>query len=155
VAAFVVLRKDSGMTASAVAVRPAALADADALWPLVRAFATSFSPERGALDGTLPELLAREDTLLLVAEADDRMVGYLLASVHPTLFANAPVAWVEEVMVDERARRGGVGAALMRTAELWAAGAGAAYVSLATRRASDFYRALGYEDSAIFFRKGL
>lgn len=31
----------------------------------------------------------------------------------------------------------------------------AGYVSLASRRAGDFYRALGYEDSAVFFRKTL
>ena len=142
------------MTAS-VTVRAADLADADALWPLVRDFATSFTPDRTVFERTLPALLARDDTLLVVAESEARVVGYLLASVHLTLFANGAVAWVEEVMVESDARRGGAGSALMLAAERWAVGEGAAYVSLASRRAAAFYDALGYDDSAVFFRKTL
>lgn len=43
----------------------------------------------------------------------------------------------------------------MAAAEDWARDAGAGYVSLASRRAGAFYLALGYEDSAVFFKKGL
>ncbi len=133
-------------------VRAANPADADALWTLVREFATSFVPERAAFDTTLPLLLGRDDVLVLVAE-DDGVVGYLLASEHPTFFANGPVAGVEEVMVAPAHRRSGVGAALMAAAEAWAAERGAGYVSLASRRAGDFYLALGYTDSAVFYKK--
>jgi hypothetical protein len=41
----------------------------------------------------------------------------------------------------------------MSAAEEWSASAGAAYVSLASRRSGDFYASLGYEESATFFRK--
>jgi hypothetical protein len=41
----------------------------------------------------------------------------------------------------------------MAQAEGWAREQDAAYISLATRRAANFYDALGYEDSATFFRK--
>lgn len=58
-------------------------------------------------------------------------------------------------MVAERARRQGVGQALMTEVESWAQADGAAYVSLASRRAGDFYRALAYEDAATFFKKPL
>lgn len=133
-------------------VRAATPADADALWALVREFATSFVPDRAAFDSTLPVLLARDDVLVLVAE-DDGVVGYLLASEHPTFFANGPIAGVEEVMVAPAHRRSGVGAALMAAAEAWAAERGAGYVSLASRRAGDFYLALGYTDSAVFYKK--
>lgn len=133
-------------------VRAANPADADALWTLVREFATSFVPERAAFDTTLPLLLGRDDVLVLVAE-DDGVVGYLLASEHPTFFANGPIAGVEEVMVAPAHRRSGVGAALMAAAEAWAAERGAGYVSLASRRAGDFYLALGYTDSAVFYKK--
>ena len=133
-------------------VRAANPADADALWTLVREFATSFVPERAAFDTTLPLLLGRDDVLVLVAE-DDGVVGYLLASEHPTFFANGPIAGVEEVMVTPAHRRSGVGAALMAAAEAWAAERGAGYVSLASRRAGDFYLALGYTDSAVFYKK--
>ena len=133
-------------------VRGATAADADALWLLVRDFATSFTPERAAFDRLLPALLGRDDVLVLVAE-DDGIVGYLLASLHPTFFANGPVAGVEEVMVAAEYRRTGVGAALVAAAEAWAAACGAGYVSLASRRAGDFYLALGYTDSAVFYKK--
>ena len=39
--------------------------------------------------------------------------------------------------------------------EQWAAGQGCALVALATRRAAPFYRAVGYEESAAYFRKVL
>ena len=80
-------------------------------------------------------------------------MGYLLAACHLTFLADGPVAWVEEVMVQEGHRRSGAGRALMVHAEDWAARSGAAYVALASRRAGPFYRALGYEDSAVYFRK--
>lgn len=133
-------------------VRAATAADATAVWALVRDFATSFTPDRAAFDVLFPALVARDDALVLVAELDG-VVGYLLASLHPTFFANGPVAGVEEVMVAPEHRRAGVGAALMAAAEEWAAEREVGYVSLASRRAGDFYRALGYTDSAVFYKK--
>jgi len=138
-----------------VAVRGALPDDADAVWRLVVAFATSFVPERASFDASFASLLADDDVLVLVAEVGDDVVGYLVAHRHATLFANAPVGWVEEVMVDDAARRRGIGRLLMEAAEVWAAAAGAAYVALATRRAAPFYAALGYDESAAFFRKVL
>jgi hypothetical protein len=43
----------------------------------------------------------------------------------------------------------------MKAYESWAAAEGCALVALATRRAAPFYLALGYEESAIYFRKVL
>jgi GNAT superfamily N-acetyltransferase len=134
-------------------IRAAGELDVDAVWPLVSEFATTFRPVRESFEKAFAELITRDDTLVLVATDDGQIVGYLLASTHGTFFANAPVAWVEEVMVAESARRSGVATALMAHAELWARQQGAAYVSLATRRAANFYDALGYEESATFFRK--
>ncbi len=55
--------------------------------------AASFVPESAAFDRSFDVLIAGEDTLLEVAElAGGVIVGYLLASHHRTLFANAPVA---------------------------------------------------------------
>lgn len=126
------------------------------MWPLARAFATSFELERSAFDRSYRSLLARADSLVLVATTPDLAVaGYLLANEHTTFLANGPVVWVEEVMVDERVRRSGIGSALIAHAEAWAYQTGARYVSLASRRAGPFYLALGYEDSAVFFKKVL
>jgi len=137
-------------------IRPAVHGDADDVWPLVRDFAPPFRPEREAFDRSFRSLLAAPETLLLVAEQSaSEIVGYLVANIHVTLLSNGPVAWIEEVMVDERARRKGVGQALMTAAESWARSHGAAYVSLASRRAGAFYVALAYEDSATYFKKPL
>jgi GNAT superfamily N-acetyltransferase len=83
------------------------------------------------------------------------VVGYHLAHCRATFLANGPVAWVEEIMVAERARRNGVGQVLMIELESWAESQGAAYVSLASRRAGDFYLAPAYEDAATFVKKAL
>lgn len=136
-------------------VRPAAAGDVGAVWPLARDFATSFRPERAAFEATFAALVPDAGAHLLVAADGPQVVGYLLAHVHGTFLANGPVCWVEEVMVAESHRRRGVGAALLAGAEAWAAERGAAYVSLASRRAGDFYQALGYEDSATFFKRTL
>lgn len=123
------------------------------IWPLARDFATSFRPERAAFDLAFARLIDRDDTLLVVAVDEDAVVGYLLASVHDTLLANGSVGWVEEVTVAEGHRRAGIGALLMGAAETWARETGAAHLALASRRAGQFYLALGYEDSAAFYRK--
>jgi hypothetical protein len=41
----------------------------------------------------------------------------------------------------------------MQDFERWAAERGAKLVALATRRAAPFYQALGYQESATYFRK--
>jgi GNAT superfamily N-acetyltransferase len=139
-----------------IRVRPARLEDGEQVWPLAQAFAMSFTPERDAFDATWAQLVDVPDTLLLVAETvDDRIVGYLLGNCHLTFLANGRVAWVEEIMVDQDLRQSGIGRLLMEHTEKWAQSAGAAYISLASRRAGPFYLALDYEDSAVFYRKTL
>jgi len=146
----------SFVTDFAAVVREAQAGDHDGIWPLTRSFAMSFTVSREAFDDAFDLLVSDEGALMLVAEEPALgMVGYQLANRHLTLFANGQVAWVEEVMVDDRVRRTGVGRELMARAEEWATTAGAAYIALATRRADQFYKALGYEDSAVFFRKVL
>ena len=65
------------------------------------------------------------------------------------------MAWAEEILVRSEHRGHGTGRALMTEFERWAARQGCALVALATRRAAPFYRALGYADSATYFRKVL
>ena len=143
------------MGGSEWAVREATAGDPDALWPLVRDFATSFTPERATFDASFLALRADGSMFLRVAESAGALVGYVVATSHPTLFADGHVCWVEELMVSRQHRRVGIGAALLAAAELWAQDRGAAYVSLATRRAADFYLAQGCEESATFFNKPL
>jgi GNAT superfamily N-acetyltransferase len=135
-------------------VRRGNAADADEVFSLARAFATTFQPERPRFDESFARLLDDETALLLVVgRTGDAVDGYLLGFEHSTFFANGPVAWVEEITVRADLRRHGLGSALMIEFERWAATRGASLVALATRRAADFYRALGFEESATYLRK--
>ena len=134
-------------------VRVATEADVDDLFPIVVEFATSFTPVRSAFQSAFHGLLKDDDACLLVADHRGSPVAYLLGFEHLTFFANGPVGWVEEIAVRSSWRRRGVGRALMARFEEWTASRGAKLVALATRRAADFYRALGYAESAVYFRK--
>lgn len=138
-----------------ITVRPAIVDDVDAVWPLARDLATSYEVDHHAYATIFTELVAEPTVVLLVATADGVVVGYLLGQRHVTFHAGGPVLWVEELMVAGERRGGGVGRALMEAAESRARASGAAYVALATRRAADFYAALGYRESAAYFKKAL
>ena len=138
-----------------MAVRRAEARDNAAMFRLAQAFATSFTVEPGVFERSFAELLTDPEAFAAVAEQDEEVVGYLLGFEHLTFFANGRVAWVEEIMVGEASRRLGVGRQLMEAFEAWARAREAKMVTLATRRAADFYRALGYEPSATYFRKVL
>ena len=57
------------------------------------------------------------------------------------------VAWVDEILVAEDARRQGIGRALMAEFESWAENGRCRLIGLATRAAATFYEELGFEDS--------
>jgi len=138
-----------------VQVRHARAADAGSVAVLAGELAQSFAFSRERFDLSYPELLAAQDACLLLAISGEQCLGYLLGFRHLTFYANGRVAWAEEVLVRGDHRGRGVGRALMTAFERWAAEQGCALVALATRRAAPFYRALGYEDSATYFRKVL
>ena len=56
-------------------------------------------------------------------------------------------------MVAEDMRRLGAGSLLMASIEEWSRSRQTKLIALATRRAADFYRSLGYEESATYFRR--
>lgn len=138
-------------------IRPARGDDAEraAIWRLAQAFATSYVPERSAFEKSFSAVIAEPNVRLSIAEVDDSVVGYVLANCHKTFFANGPVCWVEELMVSTSFRRAGIGSELIGDIEEWARQQGAVFVSLATRRAAEFYRSLNYQESASYFKKSL
>ena len=134
-------------------IRRAAPADSAALFDLTREFATSFHPQVGIFEQSLNTLIKQDDALLLVIDEANQLLGYLLGFDHHTLYANGRVSWVEEIMVRPDRRRSGLGRDLMLKFEQWAATRGSRLVALATRRAAPFYTAIGYHESALYFRK--
>ncbi|HEV3167435.1 MAG TPA: GNAT family N-acetyltransferase [Isosphaeraceae bacterium] len=136
-----------------VRIRRANLTDSDRVFELVKEFATSFQPELDSFRRSFSQIILKDDALLIVAQDSGKLLGYLLGFDHPTLFANGSIAWAEEVAVEADRRRQGIGRQLMREFEEWARSRGSRLVALATRRATDFYLSLGYEESATYFRK--
>jgi GNAT superfamily N-acetyltransferase len=136
-----------------ITIRPAHDTDAEAVLALAKPFATSFVLDEQAFHRSFSALLASPQAHLAVAETDQQLVGYVLGFDHDTFYANGRVAWVEELMVSEQFRRQGLGQLLMRAFEAWAVARRCQLVALATRRAAAFYQALGYEESATYFRK--
>ena len=136
-------------------IRRATPDDAAKVFSLASDLATSFDVEERRFEASYQQVLTDDHALLLVVEDDKEVVGYCLGFEHATFFANGRVAWVEEMMVSSSHRRKGVGRSLMAAFERWSAGRGAKLVALATRRAAEFYRAVGYEESATYFRKML
>jgi GNAT superfamily N-acetyltransferase len=134
-------------------IRKASASDSDILFSLVFQFATSFQPNRKSFDICLNRLLADKSVWLSVAESSEDVIGYCLGFDHYAFYANGRVAWVEEIMVKAELRHQGVGTLLMNAFEAWAKVRGSTLIGLATRRAAPFYYALGYEESATYFRK--
>lgn len=102
-------------------IRPARPADEPAVLTLATAFATSFEVDPAAFKTGFARVVDAPEACLLVAETDATVaIGYVLGFVHPTFYANGPVAWVEEITVDAALRGQGTGRRLMEAFEGWA-----------------------------------
>ena len=134
-------------------IRRATPADSAAVFDLTREFSTSFHPQVEIFEPSFDFLIKQDDALLLVIDEENQLLGYLLGFDHHTLYANGRVSWVEEIMVRPDRRRCGLGRNLMLQFEQWAATRDSKLVALATRRAAPFYTAIGYHESALYFRK--
>jgi GNAT superfamily N-acetyltransferase len=136
-------------------IRQAEFGDVDEVARLAAELGMSFEFSPASFRENYPALLAQDGACLLLAVSGHESIGYLLGFRHLTFYANGPVGWVEEVVVRDEDRGQGIGRVLMDAFEQWAAAQGCALVALATRRAAPFYLALGYEESATYFRKVL
>ena len=136
-------------------VRPATLSDAHAAVALM---AQLEDHSRGHIDSGVEDrfraMLKLPQYAILVAEKEgERVVGLLTASQRWTLWHTGPCALIEELVVDEGARRQGVGRALIEAAVEWARAQGCSEVEVSTdldnTHAQAFYRKLGFESEAL------
>lgn len=136
-------------------IRPALAGDSSLVYPLAKAMATSFEAVKDSFDQSFLEILKDPAAICLVAEKEEEIVGYLIGFDHRAFYANGRVSWVEEIFLLEGLRRQGIGKELMDRFETWCVERGSKLIALATRRASSFYGAIGYEKSATFYKKTL
>lgn len=116
--------------------RRAVTNDADELFDLVRNFATSFETERILFDECFKNLISDKSALLIVAEENDKLIGYCLGFEHYAFYANGRVSWLEEIMVKEEFRKKGIGRKLIEAFETWSKARDSKLIGLATRRAA-------------------
>lgn len=136
-------------------IRKATKSDQRDVFDLAVQLATSFKPEEKAFATQFDRVLARDTEVLLVATDNGRIVGYCMGSAHSAFYSNGPIAWMEELFVREERRGDRVGSLLVSAFEKWSLEQGCVLLTLATRRAADFYLKLGYERSAEYFKKSV
>jgi ribosomal protein S18 acetylase RimI-like enzyme len=132
----------------AVRVEEATAASTELTAAMDRLVGQLSSSARAPTAEELQELVASPATRLLVArDEDDNIIGSLTLALFRTLTGLR--AWVEDVVVDEAARRQGVGEALTMEALRLAHGSGARTVDLTVRpereAAERLYRRLGFK----------
>ena len=138
-----------------IVVRRALPEDEKDVFVLARDMATSYRVDRASFASSYQQVLKSDDMCLAVAQASGAIIGYVMGISHVAFYANGHIAWVEEIMVKPDFRRKGIGKLLMEAFETWAISKDCRLVALATRRAVDFYQAIGYSESAAYFRKTL
>jgi N-acetylglutamate synthase-like GNAT family acetyltransferase len=133
-------------------VRPAAADDAEAVFRLLGAFATTYRPDRAAFDRHFPLL---GDGLLVAEHPDGAVAGYALVCDLLVLYANGTVCELQELMVDPALRGRGIGEHLVTAVVERARAKGAVEVTVPTRRARDYYLRLGFEETATYLKRPL
>ncbi|MGW7425443.1 GNAT family N-acetyltransferase [Streptomyces sp. NPDC054813] len=137
-------------------VRDATPSDSDAVHRLLSGFVTSYRPDRAVFDAvTFPRIIAAAadgTAEFLVAEADSGVVGYALALRMPTLFAGGTILELLELTVEAPSRGRGTGTALIQAVQARAREAKDVEVTVPTRRAAGFYRALGFHETAVHLK---
>ena len=136
-------------------IEKAGLQEMGTIFELAEKLATSFKVKRECFEPSYVSILKNGSSIVLKAEIDGKIIGYCLGFIHPAFYANGKIAWLEEIYVNEKLRKKGVGKLLMSEFESWAKDRDCILCALATRRASEFYTAIGYEDSAVYFKKNL
>src|SRR5213593_1871660 len=99
--------------------------------------------------------LANPDSLVLVAEVSDEIVGYVFADIEPTSWRDlrGPCGFIHDVYVHESARRQGTGQSLLRAAIEWAHSRGMSQVVLWSKSGNDdaqhLFAKLGFRQTMI------
>ena len=119
-----------------------------------RRFIVTDRPEAG-YGGFLISRLTDTNSLVLVAELANEVVGYVFADIEPTSWMDlrGPCGFIHDVYVQERARRLGMGRELVRAAIDWVRSKGQSQVVLWSKSGNDgaqrLFAALGFRDTMV------
>ena len=130
-----------------VPVRIARLSDANDIARLT--WQLGYEVDTPTVSARLSRILARQDQRFMVAELEDRLVGWVHAIVWEFV-ETGPFVVLGGLVVDRTLRRKGIGRTLVIKAEEWAVEQGSAVVrlwsSVARTEAHRFYEQLGYSN---------
>ena len=134
-------------------IRAAVVSDRDAVLGLLQQLAVSFAVDEVEFSRLFPAVIGDPSTVLLVEEGTTGVRGYGLASLSLLLYTGGLSAQLQEIVVDESARSHGIGGILLSAIENECRHRGARQLTVASRRASDYYSARGYAVTADFLKK--
>lgn len=138
-------------------IRGAAPADAADIARLLGQLGHPLTARDAAL--RLEAVAADRTATVLVASGYGPLVGVVAVNCCPMLHHARPVARITTLVVDEDARGGGIGRLLVKAASQAARSAGCDMLELTSRAhreaAHAFYRAIGFEQSALRFSRAL
>jgi len=146
-----------------IRIRPLAPKDIEAVMYLHRELGwnPAFKADGSTLRQRLQELITEENALLLVAEINKRVVGYIHGETVTYLLFAGREMMVSEVFVDESHRGSGVGRALMAAIEAEAAQRKCFRITVMNGREREsykrgFYPSQGFEErtqTAVFSKR--
>ncbi len=146
------MEKDSPL----LAVRPAETTDMATLVALLRqlfAIEEDFRIDEDRQRRGLAMLLENPRALILVAEADGRVIGMCSGQLLVSTAEGGPALLMEDVVVAEGFRSAGIGRLLVSAMADWAATRGAFRLQLLAdrnnSRALSFYQAIGWQTTSL------
>jgi GNAT superfamily N-acetyltransferase len=132
-----------------MSIRRAEFVDFPELYDLMNQLMYKNPPDRVAMESAYREALGDPTVRIGIFDDGQEIVGMISISVHHTLHHFGWVALVDEMVVSEKARRHGVGKALMDWAKAEARSLGADTLELHSavyrKDAYAFYQSLGFE----------
>ena len=135
-------------------VRVAEVDDSEAIAGLLR----QLGYERES-NSVASDLIAGSAGEVIVALLDDRPIGFLTLSIRRQLHRGTAVASIDSLVVDEKARSSGIGAALVDAAVQRATDAECVLVELHSNRertqARQFYERMGFHVTGNYFVRPL
>lgn len=138
-------------------IRPAVADDAPALARMLDQL--GYPTDAEEIPARLERMRERAGTSVFVAEEHGKPVGVVTVHLFPSLHTSDPVAWLTALVVDETVRGTGVGSALVKRAEEWAARHGAKRLALTShlrrKEAHEFYKRRQYEHTGVRLAKEL
>lgn len=141
------------MKKSDITIRPLKPSDIADIMQLHRELGwnPAFKADGSTLKQRLEALITEEDALLLVAEVNDQVVGYIHGEIVTYLLFAGREMLVSELFVMEKARAHGIGKALLGAIEAQAVRRKCFRISVLNSREREsykrgFYPSLGYEE---------